>query len=149
MWRPFLHSPLLSQIRKLRSREVKGVHVSQLLAAASRKQLFRILNWDFAYYTVGWASQVELVVKNPRASAGRRKRHGFSSWVGKISWRRVWQPTPVFLPGESHGQRSCRPWDRKELDTAEVAEHPRMHTVGPADNDLQRTDQETSSVSQG
>ena len=27
-------------------------------------------------------------------------------WVGKIPWRRVWQPTPVFLPGESHGQRS-------------------------------------------
>ena len=28
------------------------------------------------------------------------------SWVGKIPWRRAWQPTPVFLPGESHGQRS-------------------------------------------
>jgi len=27
-------------------------------------------------------------------------------WVGKIPWRRKWQPTPVFLPGESHGQRS-------------------------------------------
>ena len=33
-------------------------------------------------------------------------RHGFSPWVGKIPWRRAWQPTPVFLPGESHGQRS-------------------------------------------
>ena len=31
---------------------------------------------------------------------------GFSPWVGKIPWRRAWQPTPVFLPGESHGQRS-------------------------------------------
>ena len=30
----------------------------------------------------------------------------FDPWVGKIPWRRVWQPTPVFLPGESHGQRS-------------------------------------------
>ena len=29
-----------------------------------------------------------------------------STWVGKIPWRRTWQPTPVFLPGESHGQRS-------------------------------------------
>ena len=28
------------------------------------------------------------------------------TWVGKIPWRRTWQPTPVFLPGESHGQRS-------------------------------------------
>jgi len=31
---------------------------------------------------------------------------GLDPWVGKILWRRAWQPTPVFLPGESHGQRS-------------------------------------------
>ena len=36
----------------------------------------------------------------------RQRRHGFDPWVGKIPWRRAWQPTPVFLPGESHGQRS-------------------------------------------
>ena len=38
-------------------------------------------------------------------------------------WRRKWQPTPVFLPGESQGQRSlagCRLWGRTELDTTEV-----------------------------
>ena len=29
---------------------------------------------------------------------------GFDPWVGKIPWRMAWQPTPVFLPGESHGQ---------------------------------------------
>ena len=34
------------------------------------------------------------------------KRHRFDPWVGKITWGRAWQPTPVFLPGESHGQRS-------------------------------------------
>ena len=33
-------------------------------------------------------------------------RPGFNPWVGKISWRRAWQPTPVFLPGESQGQRA-------------------------------------------
>ena len=33
-------------------------------------------------------------------------RCGFDPWVGKISWSRKWQPTPVFLPGKSHGQRS-------------------------------------------
>ena len=33
------------------------------------------------------------------------RRLGFNPWVGKIPWRRKWQPTPVFLPGESHGQR--------------------------------------------
>ena len=43
----------------------------------------------------------------------RHKRCGFDPWVGKIPWRRKWQPTPVFLPGESHGQRSVvgySPW---------------------------------------
>ena len=52
-----------------------------------------------------WAPQVALVVKNPPARAGD-VRQGFSPWVGKIPWRRTWQPTPVFLPGESLGQRS-------------------------------------------
>ena len=45
------------------------------------------------------------------------RRPGFNPWHGKISWRREWQPTPVFLPGEFHGQRS--PWGHKELDTTE------------------------------
>ena len=41
------------------------------------------------------------------------RRPGFDPWVGKIPWRRAWQPTPVFLPGESRGQRSLGgygPW---------------------------------------
>ena len=44
--------------------------------------------------------------KEPACQCRRCKRHGFDPWVGKIPWRRAWQPTPVFLPGESHGQRS-------------------------------------------
>ena len=48
-----------------------------------------------------WAFQVALVVKNPPANAGRCKRCGFDPWVEKIPWKRAWQPTPVFLPGES------------------------------------------------
>ena len=46
----------------------------------------------------------------------------FHPWVGKIPWRRKWQPTPVFLPGESHGRRSLvgySPRGRKELDMTE------------------------------
>ena len=44
-------------------------------------------------------------------------RPGFNPWVGKIPWRIEWLPVPVFLPGESHGQKSLAgysPWDRKE-----------------------------------
>jgi len=61
-----------------------------------------------------------------KESAGqcmRHKRCRFDSWVGKIPWRRKWQPTPVSLPGESQGQRSLAgysPWDCKEWDTTEV-----------------------------
>ena len=52
------------------------------------------------------ASQVVLVIKNPPANAGDGKRHGLDAWVGKSPWRRAWQPTPVFLHGETLGQRS-------------------------------------------
>ena len=50
------------------------------------------------------------------------RRLGFDPWVGKIPWRREWQPTPVFLPGKSHGQRSLVGYsssDGKQLDMTE------------------------------
>ena len=53
------------------------------------------------------------VVKNPACQCRRCEIH---SWVGKIPWRRKWQPTPVFLPGESHRRRSLEgysPWGCK------------------------------------
>ena len=59
-----------------------------------------------------------LVVKNPPAQAGDIKC-GFYPWVEKIPCRRAWQPTPVFWPGESHGQRSLAgysPGGRTESD---------------------------------
>ena len=46
----------------------------------------------------------------------------FDPWVRKIPWRRKWEPTPVFLPVKSHGERSLAgysPWGHKELDTTE------------------------------
>ena len=51
------------------------------------------------------ASQVVLMVKNPPANAGDM-RLGIDLWVREITWRRAGQPPPIFLPGESHGQRS-------------------------------------------
>ena len=44
--------------------------------------------------------------KEPTCKCRRHKRCRFYPWLGKIPWRKVWQPPPVFLPGESHGQRS-------------------------------------------
>ena len=49
------------------------------------------------------------------------RRCKFDPWGGNISQWRTWQPTPVFLPGESHEQRSLAgysPWGRKELEHA-------------------------------
>ena len=75
------------------------------------------------------ASPVALVVMNT-CQCRRCQRFRFHPWIGKIPWRRTWQPTPVLLPGESHGQRSlagCSPQGRKEWDTTEVTQHTCMH----------------------
>ena len=67
------------------------------------------------------------MVKNPPANAGDESDTGwFDAWGGKISWRRAWQPTPIFLPGESHGQRSLvgySPWGLRESGTTIETEH--------------------------
>ena len=51
------------------------------------------------------------------------RRCGFNPWLGKTPWRKKWQPAPVFLPGESHGQKSLvaysSSWDCKESDMTE------------------------------
>ena len=60
-----------------------------------------------------------LVLSHTHLQCGRCR---FDPWVRKIPWRRTWQLTPVFLPGESHGQKSLAgysPWDRKESDMTE------------------------------
>ena len=72
---------------------------------------------------VAWTFPDGASGKEPTYQCRRHKRQRFSPWVGKIPWRRAWQPTPVFLPGESHGQRSLaghRLWGRKESDISEV-----------------------------
>ena len=51
-----------------------------------------------------------------------QKRHRFNPWVGKIPWGRKWHPTPVFLPGRPHGQRSLAgysPWSFSQSVTTE------------------------------
>ena len=54
------------------------------------------------------------------------------AWVGKIPWRRKWQPTPVLLPGESHGGRSLvgySPGGRKESNTTEQLHFTSLYTT--------------------
>ena len=59
------------------------------------------------------------------------RRPRFNPLVGKIPWRRKWQPTPVFLPREFHGQRNLvgySPWSDKELDMTDQITHTHTHT---------------------
>ena len=65
-----------------------------------------------------WPSRIPF----PVGSDSKCGRPGFYLWVGKISWRRAWQPTPVFLPREFQGQRSlegCSPQGHKQSDMTE------------------------------
>ena len=73
-------------------------------------------------------------------SACNCRRPGFDPWAGKIPWRRAWQPTLIFSPGESHGQRSLvgySPWVRRESDTTERSvahQAPSVHGYSPGKN---------------
>ena len=63
--------------------------------------------------------------KESTCQCKRLRRHGFDLWVGKIPWRRKWQPTPVFLPGKFHGHRSLTgysPYGRR-------VRHDEAHTM--------------------
>ena len=75
--------------------------------------------------TTGISCSQGQILGMPGGSTGKKihlqcRRCKFELQVGKIPWKRAWQPTPVFLPGEFHGQRSLvgySPWACKELDT--------------------------------
>ena len=87
-------------------------HISKYLLTYVRKHLIhsKMRQWGLPW----WLSSKRICLKC--------RRCGFDPWVGKIPWRRDWLPIPIFLPGESHGQRSLAgysSWGRKESDTIE------------------------------
>ena len=61
------------------------------------------------------------VVKKPPA-VQKIEKPKFDLWVGKIPWRRKWQPTPVFLPRKSHGQRTWQSLDHGITNESDIAE---------------------------
>ena len=82
--------------------------------------LYSLVCGVFFFFLIPHTSDIRL----PRRLSGKectclRRRHrrcGFDPWVRKIHWRRKWPPTPVFLPGKFHGQRSLvgySTWDRR------------------------------------
>ena len=79
---------------------------------------FLLGTWNFGTWFPGGTSG-----KEPTCQCRRHKSHGFDPWVRKMPRRREWQPTPAFLLGEFHGQRTLvghSPWGHKESDTTEL-----------------------------
>ena len=89
--------------------------------------------WDISWNAGLWAPgeicvQISLVAQMVKCL--QCGRPGFTPWVRKILWRRKWQPSPVLLPGKSHGWRSVvgySPWGHKESDTT-VQLHFHFHS---------------------
>ena len=92
-----------------------------LFALASQKACQPHLA-GFSYVLLGFPGRTS--VKGSTCQCRRCKRHGLDPWVGKIPQKRAWQPTPVFLTGESHGQKSLEsysPQGHKETDMIQQA----------------------------
>ena len=73
-----------------------------------------------------------LVIKSLPANAGDIRDADSIPELERFPWRRAWQPTPVFLPGESQGQGSLvgfSPWCCKESDMNEATEHACVHVI--------------------
>ena len=109
-----------------------GVHL-ELPGASVHNYSGKLIAWSGVFWrrikeTQGFPGALR--GKEPASQCRRCKKSRFNPWVGKIPWRRAWQPTPVFLPGESYGQRSLAgysPWGCKE---SEMTERLSMNTHG-------------------
>ena len=93
-------------------------------ASPDQSESTQTITFNFLLYGISYLYDFNLSRELPWWLSGKEstcqcRRHGFSPSVGKIRWRRAWQPTPVFLPGKSHGQRSLAgysPWGHKGSD---------------------------------
>ena len=76
------------------------------------------------------------MVKNPPANSGNPGDVGSIPGSGKIPWRRKWQAIPVFLPGESHGQRSLATYSPQGHKESDMTEHLSTHTRSTEESSL-------------
>ena len=109
-----------------------GITPSSLSSLALSGRFFTTsAPWETHIFSLPYAFLGGTNGKEPACQFKRCKRPRFDLWVTKIPWRREWQPTPVFLPGEFHGQRSLvgyTPWGHKESDTTWVI-NTHTHTI--------------------
>ena len=98
---PFLATVTWLHLGAHTIREAGSPRKGSLYARNLAKCIYSISTLNNMYSSKGismWLSWKE--------SACQCRRRGLDPWVGKIPWRRKWQPPPVFLPGKSHGQRN-------------------------------------------
>ena len=94
-------------------------------------------SWTEEHMHITSNSYAKALMGVPGSSDGKEsaqyRKSRLDSWVEKIPWRRSWQPTPVFLPGESRGQRNLvgySPWGRTELDKTDwLSSNPSMWCI--------------------
>ena len=101
----YFYTAALIQVQKYNEK-----HISHFSDYSCMNNLYNILGIFLKIRAIELLSTILYVV----CLQCRRPR--FDSWVGKIPWRRKWQPIPIFLPGKSHGQRSFlgySPWGHK------------------------------------
>ena len=94
---------------------------------AARRNMLQFLR--LAIFTLTISLPRWLSGKESACQSRRCRRHSLDPWVGKIPWRRKWQPTTV--PGKSHGQKrpaGYSPWGHKESDTTEHAHALHFYT---------------------
>ena len=90
-----------------------------------------IMTWSYwnrgpLYLSVGFSGGSE--GKESACNAGDTGDGGFDPWAGKFPWRRKWPHTPVFLPRESHGQKSMEGYSPLGCKVLDVTERLRTHT---------------------
>ena len=106
-----------------------GSHLSAFCRYRLVCRFISLCKWDYTVYAVflndflqyNYVEIHPCWLRQQRASLQCR-RPGFDPWIRKIPWRRKWQPTPIFLPGESPGQRKLAgysPWDHTDLGRTE------------------------------
>ena len=94
---------------------ISSIKRNHFKCSLTNNWLIRSIIWKHIFH-------IECRWSSGKESICQYRKCAFDPWIGKIVCRRKWQPTPISLPGESHGQRSLEgysPWGRKQVDTTE------------------------------
>ena len=123
----YLHMKVYKNIAGEGSKDIRGkFSEGWRIFAAARMNVIGKLQRELVFFPGGPSG------KEPACQQRRHRRHEFDPWAWKVPWRRAWQPTPVFLPGESHGQRSLEgysPQGCKDLNMTEANQYVQFTTI--------------------